>query len=312
MINLDVITYGEAMAMFVADDLGHLSEVNHFTKRVAGAELNVATGLARLNFNVAWFSRVGNDSFGQFVLNHLTKEKISHDLVVTDNDHPTGFLIKSKEINGKDPKVEYFRKNSAASFLSINDFSKEHFHNARHLHLTGILAALSESSYQLSLYTSDFMRNLGKTVSFDPNLRPSLWKSTDDMVHKTNQLAFKSNWFLPGIEEGRILTSLNEPEQIADFYLKKGVEIVIIKLGKEGAYFKDKNHHQNIIPAQLVENVIDTVGAGDGFAVGIISALLEKKSIEDAVRRGNYIASLAIQSVGDSDGLPNRQQLGNY
>ena len=67
MENLDVITIGEAMAMFVATETGDLAEVEHFMKRVAGAELNVATGLARLGLKVGWVSRVGNDSFGRFV-----------------------------------------------------------------------------------------------------------------------------------------------------------------------------------------------------------------------------------------------------
>ena len=65
MENLDVITIGEAMAMFVATETGDLAEVEHFMKRVAGAELNVATGLARLGLKVGWVSRVGNDSFGR-------------------------------------------------------------------------------------------------------------------------------------------------------------------------------------------------------------------------------------------------------
>ncbi|HYS67894.1 MAG TPA: PfkB family carbohydrate kinase, partial [Paraburkholderia sp.] len=64
---LDVITYGEAMAMFVAAEIGPLAGVGQFTKRVAGADLNVAIGLSRLGFGVGWMSRVGNDSFGQYV-----------------------------------------------------------------------------------------------------------------------------------------------------------------------------------------------------------------------------------------------------
>uniref|UniRef100_UPI003A95C0C9 PfkB family carbohydrate kinase n=1 Tax=Enterobacter sp. TaxID=42895 RepID=UPI003A95C0C9 len=73
---LDVITIGEAMAMFVATETGELSAVESFIKRVAGAELNVATGLARLGLNVGWVSRVGEDSFGHFVLDSLKKEGI--------------------------------------------------------------------------------------------------------------------------------------------------------------------------------------------------------------------------------------------
>jgi len=93
---LDVITIGEAMAMFVATKTGELSAVDHFLKRVAGAELNVATGLARLGLKVGWVSRVGKDSFGQFVLDTLKKEGIETAGVTLDGRYPTGFQLKSK------------------------------------------------------------------------------------------------------------------------------------------------------------------------------------------------------------------------
>lgn len=109
MENLDVITIGEAMAMFVATETGDLAEVEHFMKRVAGAELNVATGLARLGLKVGWVSRVGNDSFGRFVLQSLAKEGIDSHAVAIDNRFATGFQMKSKVENGTDPIVEYFR-----------------------------------------------------------------------------------------------------------------------------------------------------------------------------------------------------------
>lgn len=309
---LDVVTYGEAMAMFVATETGELPTVNSFVKRSAGAELNVATGLARLGLNVGWLSRVGNDSFGHFIKQVLKHEGINADCVTIDDQYPTGFQLKSKVNDGSDPVVEYFRKGSAASHLSLADFNENYFLNAKHLHLSGVAAALSASSYELSSFLADFMAKAGKTISFDPNLRPSLWQSKDEMVQKLNQLAFKADWILPGINEGKILTGLEQPEAIADFYLNQGAKLVVIKTGPDGAYYKTMQSEQGIVPACKVENVVDTVGAGDGFAVGVISALLEGKTTEQALARGNRIGSLAIQVIGDSEGLPTREQLGNF
>ena len=73
------------------------------------------------------------------------------------------------------------------------------------------------------------MKAQGKTISFDPNLRPVLWKSEAEMVEKLNQLAFQADWVLPGLKEGMILTGQQTPEAIADFYLRHGVRAVIIK-----------------------------------------------------------------------------------
>lgn len=307
---LDVITIGEAMAMFVATETGELADVEHFMKRVAGAELNVATGLARLGLSVGWVSRVGEDSFGRFVLNTLAKEGIDACGVSKDGRYATGFQLKSKVENGTDPIVEYFRKGSAASHLSPDDFNEAYFASARHLHLSGVAAALSESSYTLLDHAARTMKAQGKTISFDPNLRPTLWKSEAEMVEKLNQLAFQADWVLPGLKEGMILTGLQTPEAIADFYLTRGVRAVIIKTGSDGAWYKTADGEQGAVSAVKVDNVVDTVGAGDGFAVGVISALLEGKPLPQAVKRGNKIGSLAIQVQGDSEGLPTREALG--
>ena len=310
MENLDVITIGEAMAMFVATETGDLAEVEHFMKRVAGAELNVATGLARLGLKVGWVSRVGNDSFGRFVLQSLAKEGIDSHAVAIDNRFATGFQMKSKVENGTDPIVEYFRKGSAASRLSVEDYHEAYFASARHLHLSGVAAALSSSSYELLAHTARTMKAQGKTISFDPNLRPVLWKSEAEMVEKLNRLAFQADWVLPGLKEGMILTGQQTPEAIADFYLRHGVKAVIVKTGADGAWYKTASGEQGCVAPVKVDNVVDTVGAGDGFAVGVISALLEGRSLHQAVTRGNKIGALAIQVQGDSEGLPTREQLG--
>ncbi|WP_272573975.1 sugar kinase [Providencia sp. PROV259] len=306
---LDVVTLGEAMMMFVAINTGELHEVESFVRRAAGAELNVAIGLSRIGLKSGWVSRLGNDSFGRFIQSTLDKEHVDHQCVKFDENYPTGFQLKSKAENGTDPKVEYFRKGSAASHLDLTDFNEDYFSSARHLHLSGVAAALSSTSYQLSLYAAKWMRNVGKTLSFDPNLRPSLWRSENEMVAQLNQLAFHANWVLPGLKEGKILTGFDQPEAIADFYLSQGVEAVVIKTGEQGAYYKTSNNQQGIVPAYLVKNVVDTVGAGDGFAVGVISALLEGLSLPQAVERGNFIGARAIQVIGDSEGLPTKAQL---
>ncbi|PZD62975.1 sugar kinase [Pantoea ananatis] len=308
---LDVITIGEAMAMFVAGETGDLAAVDTFVKRAAGAELNVAIGLARLGLKVGWVSRVGQDAFGRFICQVLDKENIDHRQVTVDPRYPTGFQLKSKVDDGSDPLVEYFRKGSAASHLSPTDFDHDYFGAARHLHLSGVAAAISDSSLELTKHAAKEMRARGKTLSFDPNLRPVLWRSEGEMRKQLNLLAEYADWVLPGEKEGYILTGYRQPQDIADFYLDKGVKAVIIKTGCEGAWYKTASGEQGQVEAMRVDNVVDTVGAGDGFAVGVISALLEGKPLVQAIRRGNKIGSLAIQVIGDSEGLPSRQQLGD-
>ncbi|MBV7492038.1 sugar kinase [Pseudomonas sp. PDM30] len=307
MSEIDILSFGETMAMFVAEQTGDLASVNAFHKRIAGADSNVAIGLSRLGFNVAWLSRVGADSLGRFVIDSLEKEGLDCRHVDIDPAHPTGFQLKSRTDDGSDPVVEYFRRGSAASHLSSHSIVPDLL-KARHLHATGIPAALSETARQMSFELMTRMRDAGRSVSFDPNLRPSLWASERLMITEINRLAALAHWVLPGLSEGRLLTGFEDPADIAAFYLDQGAEAVAIKLGPHGAYYRT-HLDQGFVAGVPVQTVVDTVGAGDGFAVGMISALLENQSFADAVRRANWIGSRAVQSRGDMEGLPTRSEM---
>ncbi|MGV4966395.1 sugar kinase [Priestia aryabhattai] len=310
MNSLDVITFGEAMAMFMAEQPGPLHEIKRYTKELAGAETNVAIGLARLGLRAGWVSKVGNDPFGTFIMKRLQEESVNTDCVLVDSEHATGFQIKSKVEVG-DPEVCYFRKNSAASHLHPSDFNQNYFLAAKHMHMTGIPLAVSASMREFSLHALTSMKAAGRTVSFDPNLRPTLWASKEEMVITINEAAKQANYVLPGIEEGKILTGYENPEDIASYYLDAGVELVVIKLGEQGAFFKTARE-QGMVEGIKVKQIVDTVGAGDGFAVGLLSGLLQNDSLTQSVRRANAIGSLAVQSPGDNDGYPTEQQLQRY
>jgi dehydrogluconokinase len=307
MSEIDILSFGETMAMFVAEQAGDLASVAQFHKRIAGADSNVAIGLSRLGFKVAWLSRVGADSLGRFVIDTLEKEGLDCRHVDIDAAHPTGFQLKSRTEDGSDPAVEYFRRGSAASHLSPHSIVPELL-KARHLHATGIPPALSQTARQMSFELMTRMRDAGHSVSFDPNLRPSLWASERQMITEINRLAALAHWVLPGLSEGRLLTGFDDPADIAAFYLDQGVEAVAIKLGPHGAYYRTQQD-QGFVAGVPVHTVIDTVGAGDGFAVGMISDLLENHSFAEAVQRANWIGSRAVQSRGDMEGLPTRAEM---
>jgi dehydrogluconokinase len=128
------------------------------------------------------------------------------------------------------------------------------------------------------------------------------------MISEINRLAVLAHWVMPGLAEGALLTGYEDPDDMAAFYLDQGVEAVVIKLGAKGAYYRTQLD-QGFIAGVPVANVVDTVGAGDGFAVGVISALLENQGFAHAVARGNWIGSRAVQNRGDMEGLPLRAQL---
>lgn len=309
MTALDVLTAGEALVLLAAESPGALEHVDRFRRFSAGAELNVAIGLSRLGLRVGYVSRVGDDAFGRFLLAQMAREGLSRELVTVDSNRSTGFMLKSLAAGGADPVVDYYRRGSAASAMDATELSRSAPVAARHLHLTGILPALSAGCRDLAFALAASARAQGRGVSFDPNLRPRLWASHDDMVTTVNALAARSDVVLPGLAEGRLLTGRDGAEDIAAFYLDLGARAVVVKLGPEGAFCADRSGLRARVPGIRVQRVVDTVGAGDGFAVGVISGLLEGLALEAAARRGNAIGARMVQFPGDSDGLPTRQEL---
>lgn len=308
---LDVVTVGEAMALFMARQPGALSRVHDFSRATAGAELNVAVGLSRLGLRVGYISRVGADSFGEHLLAFMDAQGIDRRHVHIDSEHPTGFMLKSLEPDGSDPRIEYFRSYSAARHLSPADNPTAYCAASRHLHLTGISPALSSGVKELVTDMAQQARRDGRTVSFDPNLRPRLWATQQEMVTCMNRLAATADLVLPGLAEGQLLTGEKTAQGIADFYLERGSSQVVVKLGAEGAYVANRESRA-IVPGLKVQKIVDTVGAGDGFAAGVVSALLEGKSLHEAAERGNAMGARVVQFPGDCDGLPDRAQLAAF
>lgn len=310
---LDVLTVGEPMALFMALQPGDLHDVHDFRRVPAGAELNVVTGLARLGLRTGYITRLGNDSFGRFLRAVFEREGIDTRYVAADAGHPTGFMLKTRTDDGSDPQIEYFRKGSAASHLSVADApsagGRATAFAARHLHLTGITPALSPTARELVFHLAQQARAAGASISFDPNLRPRLWPSPLAMAECLNALAACSDTVMPGLAEGRQLTGRQTPEDIAAFYLDQGAQQVVVKLGPEGAYFAQRDGASGIAPGLPVERVVDTVGAGDGFAVGVISGLFDGLPLSQAAARGNAIGARVVQFPGDAQGLPTREEL---
>ena len=309
-MNRELITLGEAMVVFIAENEGEFTDIEHFSKGIAGAELNVSMGLSRLGHKVSYITRLGNDVFGNHIGDVINKEGILSDNILIDSKYSTGFYFKTKVKDG-DPEVHYFRKNSAASQLTRKDIEHTEFNGAKILHITGITAALSEDTLDAVYAAIDKARENNMLITFDPNIRVQLWKSEEHMIEVLNDIASKCDVILPGIKEGNILTGKQTKEEIADFYLNHGAKAVVIKNGASGAYLKT-HEEEKIVPGFKIKHVVDTVGAGDGFATGVLSGLLDGESYENALVKGNAIGALMVTSKEDNAILPTRDELKEF
>ena len=301
---------GEPMGLLIAQSEGSLDSVEGYSLAVAGAEFNVATGSARLGHKTAYLTKLGDDPFGKLIARTLRNNGIMDDLVLYTKERTTGFMLKSKVSKG-DPEIFYFRKGSAASTLSAEDVEKIDFTQFSHIHLTGILPALTDSTREAVKMMLKKAREANLFVSFDPNLRPQLWPSREVMVSYINDLASQADLVLPGNGEGDILCGTTDAHEINKFYRNLGAKTVVTKVGPKGAVclYGDREFS---VPGFIIDKVVDTVGAGDGFACGVITGLMEGLPLEKAVERGCAIGAIQCTFAGDNEGLPTPEQLKQF
>ncbi|HSL77781.1 MAG TPA: sugar kinase [Candidatus Limnocylindrales bacterium] len=313
----DVVTVGECLMSFVATTPGPLAQASLFERHVAGAEANVAVGLARSGHSVAYVGRVGDDGFGKAIVRTLRGEGIDVTHLAVDPDARTGVMFRERRILGA-MDVVYHRAGSAGSRLTAEDVERVNadgfFAEARWLHLTGITPALSSSARAATEHAMELARGAGATVSLDINLRRRLW-SEDEAEPVLRELASRADVVLGSADELALLAGMDadrDPEQLAGAVTRLGPPTVVAKLAADGALGLEAGGTPVREPAFPVPMVVDPVGAGDAFCAGFIAGRLDGADLATALRMGNACGALAVVVSGDQAGLPDRAELDRF
>jgi 2-dehydro-3-deoxygluconokinase len=299
--NVEVVTFGETMALFQPLGEKNLAHAPLLTRGIAGAESNLAIALSRLGKKARWISRVGDDPFGEMVRKSIASEGVDVSFVERDKDATTGIFFRQIHPHFG-AQVFYFRAQSAASKISAEQVNESWFADARHFHVTGITPALSDSCRAATIAAMRLAREMGLTISFDPNLRRKLW-SEEQARETLLEMVPLCDIFLPGHEEAEFLFGSGTPEELARKCLERGPQTVVVKLGERGSLGATQDEIIEV-PAFPVKQVIDPIGAGDAFAAGFLAAWLEELPLEKGLRRANLLGALATQFHGDWEGLP--------
>ena len=225
----NVILFGEPMALLIADTEGPLEDIEHFTRKMSGAEVNVSIGLSRLGHHVEYLTRLGDDPFGHYIKKALVKDHIGTEYITLDPVYRTGIQLKNRVTDGSDPQAPYYRKGSAASHITVSEINQIDLSDVQLVHVTGIPPALSQSAREATFRLVERAKENHILVTFDPNLRPALWENQQTMCEVINRLASMCDIFLPGVHECEILMGSSNIEKIALYYRNLGVPITIIK-----------------------------------------------------------------------------------
>lgn len=303
----EVVTFGESMALFSSSDTRGLEYAQQVMKSFGGAESNVAIGLSRLGHRAGWFSRLGTDPLGRYIMKSIRGEGVDVSRIRWCEGVPTGLMMR-EQTAGKN-SVYYYRKLAAASTMSPSDLDEDYIRSAKILHVTGITCALSANCAETVLSAIQIAKEAGVLVSFDPNLRLKLW-TIEEARAMLLPIAELADLFLPGLDELKLLYDTEDEAAIFErLSLLEGTSIV---KGGLGMNYVVQGSEIIEVPYTPVDHVVDTVGAGDAFCAGLLSGILRYGDPVEAVKLGNVTGAMVVQAFGDWEATPTWQQVQDW
>lgn len=301
-----VICIGAAIVDILLQPVGkHIFEavsypIDRIAMTIGGDAINEATIISRLGHRVLLMSRIGKDTVGNFILEACEKDNIDASGLRVDEQIETSLNVGLITADGERTFVT--NRNGSLWKTNIEDVDFSRFKEARLLSLASIFNnPLLNGAALVKIFQEAKKCNL--LICADM-VKARVGETLDDIREALSYV----DYFFPNYEEATVLTGHSDPAAIAASLLDCGVKHVILKTGKKGCFIKTADLELEI-PAMPGITPIDTTGAGDNFASGFISALLDGKSVADCAKFANATASIAVEYVGATSGVRSRAQV---
>lgn len=284
-INPDLIVSGNVIPEF-----GQVEKlVDSATLAMGSSSAIFACGAARLGLKVAFIGVCGEDVFGQFMLDEMSKRNVDVKHVIVRKDGQTGLSV----ILSRQSDRAILTHTGLIAELRASDIGDDLLLQSRHLHVASYFLQTKLQPELSDLFKR--ARSFGLTTSLDTNYDPSeKWPGVNELLAVTNV-------FLPNEAEAKSLTGAENTDEAAD-RLKVRVEALAIKLGKDGALGLSMG--QRVRVKSIPVNVVDTVGAGDSFDAGFIFGYLNDWELEKSVRLACVCGALSTERAGGTNGQP--------
>lgn len=302
----EVVTLGEALVAYRSH--GRLGFADRISASAAGAEMNVAVGLARLGHDAAWIGVLGEDPPGDLIARTLRAEGVDISAVRRDAGAPTAVMLVDQP-PALSAVVTYHRRDSAGSRVGVADVERAGLSGARILHLSGITPALSDSAHDAFVAALASARENGVIVSIDVNYRAKLW-SRDTARAVLTGLARQADLVIASEDELDLVSAAGSERGRIDDLLGATPREVIVKRGRHGA--------EVFAPGRAVASPafpvteVNSIGAGDAFTAGYLSGLLDDLTTEARLRRAAACGAFAVAGDGDWEQAPTKSDLDRF
>lgn len=309
----DVTALGELLIDFTEN--GTSSQGNPMLEaNPGGAPCNVLAMLERLGKKTAFIGKVGKDMFGTQLKNAVEEVGIdTRNLIMDEEVHTTLAFVHTYPDGDRD--FSFYRNPGADMMLNKSEVQEDLIRNSRIFHF-GTLSSTHEGVREATRHAIEVAKDAGCIITFDPNLRPPLWKSLEDARTEIEYGMTKCDVLKISDNEVEFLFGTTDYDKGAALIREKyNIPLVLITMGKEGsrAYYKDLRVEAAPF---LQENTIETTGAGDTFCASALNYVLEhgldnltEENLMELLTFANAAASLITTRKGALRVMPSRQNV---
>ena len=309
----EITTFGEILIDFTYQGSNGEGQTI-FAQNPGGAPANVAVSAARLGAKTAFLGKVGNDMHGEFLKNVLKENDVDTAGLIRDARYFTTLAFVNIGEDGE-RSFSFARKPGADIMIQKEEIKEKILDHTDIFHI-GSLSLTDEPGRETTWYAVKRAKKMGSMISYDPNYRASLWENEETAKTQMRSMIPYADIMKISDEEIQLLTDFKSAEKAAEELYQKGVKIVVVTLGSEGAYVCCKDGGKKVPGFQ--SKVVDTNGAGDSFWGGFLYKISSSKKrpeqfsleeLEEYARFGNAVASLCVERKGAIPAMPDLAQV---
>lgn len=271
---------------------GKLEFLSELQLHTGGCALNTGIAMSRLGIQTEVIGMVGKDILGDFIINRLKAEGIETANIKRNSKSTSSTLVMVSE----DGERSFLHHIGANGELTAKDINNEALKKADLIHIGGTLLMPKFDGAD----TGDILKK-AKTVGAVTSL-DTAWDPTGRSLKAIEPCFPFIDYFIPSIEEAKAITGEEKPGKIADFLLQRGIGVVVLKMGGQGCYVKDRREEIRLTGLEV--KVKDTTGAGDAFVAGFLFGMVKKKyGLRRSAQFANVMATCCVMDIGATAGI---------
>lgn len=303
--SLDIIAIGEGLVELSSNSSLIVSET--FNKFYAGDTLCAAVAALRMGSSVGYITKLGNDFFGEYLLDAWQLEGLDTSQIKLANGQ-NGVYFIAKTVNGKN-QVQYYRKKTAATQLSIDDINFSYIRNAKMVYATGFVQSLSLCCREVVQKVFEFASQNGILVAYDPNFSDKVWSEEEALEAFENVAQNIDIIFIRDDSDAEALFGTRSIDEIIKRLSDMAIRTIVVKEYKKGIHVVHNGDRQ-FLP-YITREIIDATGCDSAFNGAFLNSLLEGSSPMISAKFANALSMLQIQKVGAIKSIPNLQSVKN-